>query len=98
MDNSNNNQQPQPSSYTTALPSISTRNRFTPLNPNEGETNTNTETTQSKIPKPPPIYINNLTNYSAFCAALSALLGVNSFECKSRISNVMLITKTIDGY
>ncbi|KAK9505318.1 hypothetical protein O3M35_009402 [Rhynocoris fuscipes] len=92
--------QPRPSTSAATPPSFCTPNPYAILTPNEGEADSdaNNDNTQSKTPKPPPIYINNLTNYANFCATLSSILGPNSFECKSRINNVMLLTKSIDGY
>ncbi|XP_073968640.1 uncharacterized protein isoform X2 [Rhodnius prolixus] len=51
-----------------------------------------------KNAKPPPIFINNVSNYVEFCKTLSQLLGPDSFDCKSRVDSVMLSTKTVDGY
>lgn len=79
-------------------PDVPTYNPFSPLAvPDEMET-TSAPPGPQRIPKPPPIYLKNVTRYADLCKALSQITGPNSFACKARAADLIIHAKTIDGY
>uniref|UniRef100_T1HG25 Uncharacterized protein n=1 Tax=Rhodnius prolixus TaxID=13249 RepID=T1HG25_RHOPR len=95
---------PEPSSATAnsmpdtiVAPGILTYNPFTPLAAPD-EMPASVPTQSQKIPKPPPIYLKNVTKYADLCKALTQLIGPNCFTCKARATDLIIQAKTVDGY
>lgn len=78
-----------------APPGVLSSNPFACLAPHEKDED---RAPVEKIPKPPPIYVSNLTNYMQLCADLIQICGANNFVCKCRINNVIISAKTIEDY
>jgi hypothetical protein len=48
--------------------------------------------------KPPPIFINNVTNVTLLCTALTKIVGKEKFTCQSKLSQVIVRTTDPDSY
>lgn len=75
---------------------FATNNPFQPL-----QTIQNEEMDTSPAPKikrPPPIFIQNLTNYKLLVSQLTNKLGNTNFTCLNRLTETKIITETSDDY
>jgi hypothetical protein len=53
---------------------------------------------QNVMPSAPPIYISNITNFSAFAKQLIRLTRPNAFTCKSTTSFLIIHAKGVQNY
>lgn len=80
-----------------------TRNTTSPIQP-PVIPSTSTSTTQmnekidKSLPKPPPIMIKNIVNFTRFCQQLKVLLGNDKFYCRSRVNDLLLHTNDSESY
>ena len=81
---------PQSTDFTTPNPFA-----VLPVDPEPGSSQ---EQNKEVTPKPPPIFIKNLSNFSVFCTAISNLIGEENFSCQSKINQVVLRTTNSGSY
>lgn len=53
---------------------------------------------KTDTPKPPPIYLRNVTDFKKLCTKLLNITGANKFSCKSRFNDVVINTVDTISY
>jgi len=82
------------SSSTTVASPFATPNPFSALPIEDNGSSKNQETNE----KPPPIFINGVTDYMAFKLSMTQALEGQDFNCKSRVKDIIFNAATSDGY
>lgn len=81
-----------------APPGVISYNPFSPIAvPDEMEAAPSAPAPQRE-PKPPPIYVRNVTKFSDLCGVLSNLVGKDAFTFKARITDLVINPSTTESY
>ena len=69
------------------------------MSPEDEQSSRNIENDIPRTPKPPPIYIYDVTNYAEMVNSISSIIGTNDFICKALInSKVKINVQSIDNF
>jgi hypothetical protein len=87
-----------PGSPTTTPPTFTTLNPFSVLPVDPVPQAQETQDQPEEIPKPPPIFIKNVANFSLLCTALSEVVGKDKFTCQSKLTQIIVRTSDPESY
>ena len=79
-------------------PDFTTPNPFSVLPVDPDTPAQPTQRQEEAIPKPPPIFINNVVSFTHLCTALIKTVGKGKFTCQSNIRQVIVRTVDPDSY